>query len=361
MNILHLNSEPALRGGERQTLSLIKYLNQWGHNCLLTCSQGSAIAQKAKELGIITYEIKFQSEYNIFTLLKLYDIVKQNKIDLIHAHTSRTATYAGLIARLLCGKNVRCVVSRRVQFSTRGNPLRKLKYQCLPHKIIAISEGVKKVLVADGISEAKISVVYSGIEPQRFDVATEPDYLQRQLGIPRGAIIILNIAYLNPSKGLKYLLDAMSILLGSVRNIHLVQVGSGEMKQRLLAHADYLGISRHVTFAGRREDIPQLMHSCDIFVISSEQEGLCTSIMDAMVCAKPVVATKVGGIPEIVKDGETGFLVSPRDAQALADKIRVMLLDDNLRSEMGAKGRELILDSFTAERMARNTLDVYPR
>jgi glycosyltransferase involved in cell wall biosynthesis len=199
-------------------------------------------------------------------------------------------------------------------------------------------------------------LVYEGVpEPARAPGGREA---LASLGVPQHARVIGNVAALTGHKDHATLLEAMALVRARRPDARLVICGEGELRGALEARARSLGIADRVLFAGFRRDLDRLMPAFDVFCLSSHLEGLGTSLLDAMALGLPVVATSAGGIPEAVEDGETGRLVAPRDARALADALTGALADQRQLAAWGEAGRRRYLERFTAERMVDETLRV---
>jgi glycosyltransferase involved in cell wall biosynthesis len=182
-----------------------------------------------------------------------------------------------------------------------------------------------------------------------------------ELWLPTHAPVVMNIGALVPHKGHRHLIDAAAIVRRDVPDAHVVILGEGTLRATLEQQVRHLHLDRHVLLPGFRADVLAVLKSADLFVMSSETEGLGTSILDAMACGKAVVGTSAGGIPEIVEDGVTGLIVPPRDPEALAAAITKLLVDEPLRARMGAAGLARVRERFTVDRMIEGTLRVYER
>jgi glycosyltransferase involved in cell wall biosynthesis len=216
------------------------------------------------------------------------------------------------------------------------------------------------MLVADGVPDARAMTVHEGIDVGHVDAAP-PAALHEELWLPHLAPLVGNVAALVPHKGQRHLIEAAIPVMKQVPDARFIIAGEGELRPALERQIKEHHLEKHVLLAGFRPDVLSLHKAFDIFVMSSVTEGLGTSLLDAMLCSKPVVATAVGGIPEVVVDGETGFLVPPRDHEAMARAIVRLLEDEGLRKKMGDAGRARACERFSAERMVRDTLRVYQR
>ena len=162
-----------------------------------------------------------------------------------------------------------------------------------------------------------------------------------------------------PHKGQRHFVEAAALVVREVPDARFVIAGEGELRPTLEHLIKHLNLEKHVMLAGFRPDVLSVHKGFDIFVMSSITEGLGTSLLDAMACGKPIVATTAGGMPEVVQDGKTGILVPPRNDQAMADAIVKLLKDPALRERMGAAGLSRVNAKFSAERMVADTLQVY--
>ena len=216
------------------------------------------------------------------------------------------------------------------------------------------------MLVADGVPAVRTVTVHEGIDLGRIDAAP-PANLHEDLWLPHHAPIVGNVAALVPHKGQRHFIEAARLVLPHVPDARFVIAGEGELRSALEKQIKDHHLEKHVILAGFRPDVLSMHKAFDVFVMSSITEGLGTSLIDAMGASKPIVATTVGGIPEVVVDGETGFLVPPRDHEAMASAIIRLLTNDNLRRRMGAAARVRAESRFSAERMVQETLRVYQR
>jgi glycosyltransferase involved in cell wall biosynthesis len=247
------------------------------------------------------------------------------------------------------------IVSRRVDFVPKSHLLNRWKYRT-PRRIVAISERIADVMRAFGVSDERLRVVHSGIDASRFDVAP---LARASLGVAEDAPLLGNVAALVDHKDQRTLIAAMPAVLQRLPQLRLVIAGEGPLRPALEAQIAALQVGHAVTLLGQRSDVPRLLRTLDAFVLSSKEEGLGTSVLDAMACGLPVIACAGGGIPEMVRDGETGYLVPPQQPAALADAIiRAFTQRDATRAIVQAASARLDAQ-FTAERMVEGNIAVY--
>ena len=359
LTVIHVSTESGFRGGERQVRLLTDGLAARGHRCVVACPPGSALLEDRRLVGMGT-PLASRGEFDLLAARRLAGMVRAERADLLHAHTSHAHALVWL-AGLMAG--VPAVVSRRVDFPVGGNPLSRLKYHGRGIHYIAISDGVRRVLEAGGIPGNRIAVVHSGVDPSRYEPrgAARDESEAGQWGATRGVPLLVNVAALVDHKDHATLLRAAAVLRDRGVAFRLVVAGSGVLENELRALCHDLALDERVAFVGHVADLRPLFRAADVFVLSSHLEGLCTSILDAMLAGLPVVATRTGGVPEIVMDGRTGLLVPPRAPEALASAIGRMLADTDLRLGLAAAGREHVLSDFTATRMVEGTEAAYGR
>jgi glycosyltransferase involved in cell wall biosynthesis len=358
MKILHLNTERTWRGGEQQTLYLLQVLKERGIFCHLVCQPDSPLAQKAREAGLAVFPIAMRGEADPVACYRIRNLIKALQCDILHSHTSHAHSLA-FFASIGC--RVCRLVTRRVDFSIFRHSflgLSGIKYRYMAEYFIAISHKIKDVMVADGVSAERIFVVHSGIDLKRFEGVTG-DHLIQEFNIEPDEKVVINVAHLAGHKGQQFLVRAIPRVVEKFPEVRFFIVGKGELLAELKVLASSLGITRKLVFTGFRSDVGAFYKIADLFVMSSVQEGLGTAVLDALAEGKAVVATDCGGIPEIIRDGQTGRLVEPANPEALARGIIDALRHPELARQMANRGRRLVQNQFSIEAMAENNLAVY--
>jgi glycosyltransferase involved in cell wall biosynthesis len=253
----------------------------------------------------------------------------------------------------------RLIATRRIEFRVARNSFSRWKYgqvDCF----VAISEAVRERLISDGIRREQTTVVHEGVDVERI-VHLPAANVHAAFFLPTHAPIVGNIGALVAQKGQQHLIDAAAIVVRAVPDSRFVICGDGDLRPALEEQIKRKHLERHVFLAGFRPDVLELLKGFDLFALSSLQEGLCTSLVDAMAASKAAVATQVGGVPEVVAPGETGFLVPPRDHEGMADRIIKLLKNDALRARMGEAALKRARERFTVDRMVEGTLATYER
>ncbi|MGQ4807327.1 D-inositol-3-phosphate glycosyltransferase [Candidatus Entotheonellaceae bacterium PAL068K] len=352
MKIVHVDSHISWRGGEQQVVYLTGYLHDWGHQSLIVCQPHSALYQRASAAGVPTWPLRMRHEGDVVAAWQLGAYLRRRQVDLLHMHTPH-AHMLGLMASMMA-PSVKQVVSRRVDFAPRRNRLSRWKYTRPGVTYLAVSEAVRQVLIAGGVAAHQVQTVYSGIDLERFEAVPQAAPL-----FAAGTRVVGTVGHLAGHKGHRFLLDALPDVVRTEPQVGLVIAGSGALRLTLETQAAALGLADRVRFTGFRQDILALMRGFEVFVFPSVLEGLGTAILDAMALGKPVVATRAGGIPEVVEDGVTGLLVPARDPEALARALCHVLQHPEQGRAFGEAGRKRVERHFTAARMAAQTLQVY--
>lgn len=290
-------------------------------------------------------------------------IIEEEGIDLVHTHGVR-ATVLGQIAAL-------GVASARV-VATFHNTLDKGSFFILlgfflgflnrfaGTQVIAVSQAVKWELCRYlRVPSDRVEVIYNGIDPEEYQLQLLP--LLPPLDFDEGLPVIGTVARLEQRKGIRYLIEALPLIEREYKPVNCVVIGEGPERAVLEKRVKELGLAGRVKFLGFQEDILRFIQFFDVVVIPSLQEGQSIFCLEALACSRPVVASAVGGIPEIIRHGETGILVPPADPGAIADAVLTLLKDRELAKRLAMAGRELVLTRFTQEQMLRKTEEVYEK
>lgn len=376
VKILHLDTGREWRGGQKQVLFLTQGLEERGVVSVVATPQDSPLATRLRTLDLPMIPLPPGSPFTPKSVKMLQAVLADRHWHILHAHTAHAHTMGFISLRLPPRRSFHrpaVIVSRRVDFVPSRDPLTRLKFTTQGQTFICVSDAIAGVLRTYGVPSQHIRTVHSGVpipgeplpfEPLPFDHAPrrqeqERRDLRREIGMAEDAFVIGNIAQLVGHKGHRYLLDAMPTIAAAVPNARLLIFGAGELEGDLKRQSERLGLSTRVTFAGFRPDATRYLSAMDIFAISSVEEGLGTSILDAEAAGLAVVGTRAGGIPETIVDGQTGLLVEPQDADALATAIIELASDPARRAAMGRAGREWVKERFSSAQMVESTLAIY--
>lgn len=328
-----------------------------------------SILKAFDRIGINVFVLPSQSGPNsIRFFLELMRLVRKERIELVDFHFGSDVALAFIAASLrIFNRGVIVVRHQHNRYERRKHAafvqrrISRAKIACLlAHRVIAVSEAVKRDLLAHSIPETKVAVVQNGINVSRYQPSEEgARKIRKEFGFAEDIPVITAIAYACPRKGLGYLLEALPKVLEEKPSAKVLIVGGGPLTEALKKQASELGITESVIFGGARSDIPEILAATDVSVLPSLSEGMPAAILEAMSCARPVVASNLDEISEIVKDGETGFLVPPRNPGKIAEAITRLLKDEQLAKQIGKNGQKMVRDRFSVETMIENTLRVY--
>lgn len=356
---LHVDTARTWRGGQSQVLLTVLGLRARGHQTTLVVHPDGELRRRAGNADDI-YPLAPRMEIDLTAAWRLSRLLRERRPDIIHAHDAHAVAMTAL-ALSLGGATLptRFIASRRVIYHIGKNAFSRWKYRQVD-RFVCSSSYIRSVLVGDRIPPERLDVVRDGVDLEGVQTAP-PVNLHKTFWLPHGAPIVGNVAALDPDKGQRYLVDAAQLVVRKVPDARFLIVGQGDLEQTLRAQIKQLNLEKHVILTGFRSDVLSLHKGFDIFVMSSVSEGLGTSALDAMACGRPVVATEVGGLPEVVDHRETGLLVSARDPVSLAEALIELLQDRSLRERYGGAALERAHERFSADRMVEETVEVYRR
>lgn len=298
------------------------------------------------------------------TINTLSRVIRSNNIDLVHTHGVR-AGLIGQVAALLAGcKRVVATVHNCLNPDTPFFLIYRLVLAILGKAsithMITVSNALKQEMMTfEWFPDDRITVIYNGLNASEYQVEVDKISLRNSLGIPGDLPVIGSVARLEPNKGIKFLLEAVKDIDKIYGPVYVLIVGDGPEEESLKKITRELGIESRVIFAGFRSDVPQLLSLFDVAVIPSVNEGLSIFCLEALAAGVPVVASAVGGLPELIQPDVTGLLVPPGDLSALVEAIVFLLRNKDFARSLGHRGREMVVRQFTSEQMLARTIDVY--
>ncbi len=357
-------------GGNIVCLNLIDEALSRSWEVVVNSPTDGAFCNMLREREVSIYHLNTNRSFRWDAAWKMAEIIKHEQINLVHVH----APFAGSILACLAGKraNVPVIVHAHLQDPLSSNLLIR-NYQKMMSwwtsrvccsAIISVSEQVKNELIAEGFDARKFHVVYNGTSLTHQQI--EPKSIRYNLNIYDDVFVIVHVGRLCKAKGQHILLQAASILRQSDKKIIYLIIGNdleqnGAYLQQLKEMATELEVNDIVKFLGQRLDVPQILAAADLLVLPSSSEGLPLVILEAMAAGKPVIATSVGGVSEIVIHEETGLLIPVEDASALAGAILWMVKNPELARIMGSKALEMVKSSFSVEKMQQEVFDIYQK
>ncbi len=303
---------------------------------------------------------------DLVAFLKIYGLLRRERFDLVHTHTSK-AGILGRVAARLAGVPHIVHTPHGQAFNGYAGRLMTSLFVLLERwaatftdRIIGLTDQEIRDNLERRIGDPEQFVnIPSGIDLERFETSErEAAEVKASLGLLPSARLIGSVGRLEPVKGHEYLLDAFATLAPRFPDLYLALVGDGGLLPELRSRAENAGLTDRVLFLGWREDVPALLHAFDLFVFPSLSEGMGRALVEAMAAGLPVVATKAASIPEVLAEGEAGYLVEPASAASLAAGIETLLLDPELQSRLAKAGRERARN-YSVEAMLQKIGDVY--
>ena len=356
LNILHLSSAKSWRGGEQQIANLIKELRTDKVKQIVVCPSGSPLEDYCSKHKFKCNAFNKRFGFDPLFAWNVYKTCKKEKSTIIHAHDPQAHTTAVINGLFLFAKAA-IVINRRVIFPIKQSFFTKFKYNYSKvKKVICVSHAVKKE-VQKIVTEDKTTVIYSSINPSNLE-SFKTGLLRKELSLNENKQIIAVVSALTKEKGIETFLAAAKILLESKLNLHFVVIGQGILQDSLIKQSEKLQISDSVSFLGFRENVKELLLDIDLLLFTSKSEGLGTSLLEAVEMNVPIVAYNTGGIPEIVKHLETGYLVNEYSATEFAKGAKELLKDKTLCGSITKQAKE-DLGNFSSQKMAKSTLMVY--
>jgi glycosyltransferase involved in cell wall biosynthesis len=351
LKILHIDPEKNWGGGESQVLGLLSYLAARGHHIHLLAHPDGRLFQRSQEQSIRTMPLIVRNDFDLRPVFRLRRLIRDENYDIVHLHTKRAHVLSLWLRRGLA--KPKYVVTRRMDYPEANTWYTRYLYNRKVDGVVAISCKISKLLIEAGVEREKIRMIHSGIDPKPFEAAAKIGDVHPE------RVVVGMVAVLEERKGHRFLLEAAGRLKAQGYQIHYCVAGEGSLRRSLQKTATRLGVKDEVQFQGFVSDMPAFLSQVDILVLPSLFEGFGVSVLEAMAAGKAVIASRVGGLEELVTDTVTGLLVAPRDVDGLARAIAKLAGDRKLLREMGRKGRARLQANFTIERMAEQNEDYY--
>jgi len=349
LTILHVDPEKSWGGGQQQLVDLCRYLAQQGHRQLVACRPDGQLRPVLDELGIAVQPLVIRNDIDLVAAWHLRGVLQRYAFDIVHFHTARAHALAPFLPR----RGSRFVATRLMDYPPHFRPRVQLLYNWSVDGVIAISEAIANVLVQAGVDARRLRVIHLGIDCDRFARSVGHREAARQgWAVRPDEIVLFTAAVLEPRKGHHVLLAAFAELVAAGLPLRWVICGDGTLRAQLEQDVRRRGVGDKVVFCGFSAAVERLLPGADVFVLPSLHEGLGIAAIEAMAVGLPVVASRVGGLPEIVTHGETGLLVPAGDAAALAAAIREVIADPDRARSMARRGRTRAFARFTTTQMA---------
>ena len=348
-------------GTERLVIEIVKALSPAVDSMVCCLDQPGSWAGELTARGVTVESLGRRPGFHPGLGRRIADLAARRHVDVLHCHHYSPFVYGQLAA--LFARPLRIVFTEHGRLSDGGPSLKRRLVNPwigrLPDAIYAVSEDLRRHMIAEGLPADRVRVVHNGIDPGARPTPDDRAAARRALGIGSGALLVGTAGRLDPVKDLPVLLDAFAALRRARGDARLVVIGDGAERHALQQRVQALGPDGGVTLTGYRGDVRRCLAALDIYVNSSTHEGVSLTILEAMAAALPVAATRVGGTPEVVLDGETGLLVPPRSPASLARALTSLASDPAARRSMGHAGRCRVKRHFSVETMTSQYLRAY--
>ena len=361
LRVVTLVDRPTVTGGaERLAVQVAARLDRDRFESVLCASRRTDEPLLAAELADAGVEVLNLGRESKLDLRAWRPLVRRlrNGVDVVHAHMFGSNVWGTVLGRLT---SVPVIVAHEHTWSFQGRPVRRFLDRELVGRyadafVAVAAEDRRKMIEVEGVDAEKIRLVPNGIPDP---VPGDGGAVRRELRIDADAPVIGVVCELRAQKALEVLFAAAARLRGELPALKVLVAGDGPEREHLEAEVERLGLEGTILLLGIRRDVPALLGALDVAVLSSDYEGSPLSVMEYMAAAKPVVSTRVGGVPELVAEDVHGLLVEPRDPEALAEAVARLLRDPALARRLGAEGRRRQQREFSLEAMVRRIEDLY--
>lgn len=360
MRIVHVDTEKGFRGGENQVLLLMQGLRGLGVEQCLLAREGEELARRAAAEGFEVHTVARPVSWLPGAKKRLRELALGNAPSIVHAHTGNAHSLAAAAA----AGRAPILVTRRVDFPLKSNPWTRRKYTEPGTWFVAISRAIADVLERGGVDASRIVLIHSGVKTDRFVGSTGRDRVREEWGVSPDRTLVGMVGSWVDHKDPLNLVEAAFQCTRvaespTADSLRFALVGDGPLRPHLEGAVAGFKLQERVTLAGWRNDVGDCLAAFDLFVMPSKLEGLCTSLIDAQAVGLPCIATRAGGMPDVVTHGENGLLIEPRDPKALAAAILRLAADPELQRRFRENGPRIAEERFSAERMVERYVETY--
>lgn len=370
-NLLYVFDNMEFGGGERVFAQIINRLSIERYRIIVACLPTGAFIEKIKRSGVQIKSVDMRKRFNPGVIFQLADLMKREKVDIVHSQGARADFFARIAAKLAGAPIVVSTVPMPVE-GFDVNPLRKLIYMAFNRfserfvdRFMVVSDALEKMMIEKhGIEPQRVVKIYNGIEKDEYcipdkEIACRRSRFRKEFGLRDDVPVVVAIGRLVWQKGFEYFIEAMPGVLKRFKEARFLIVGEGQMEDDLKEKSRRLMLEDRIIFTGFRKDIRDVLASLDVFVMPSLLEGLPVVLLEAMAMIKPIVATKIEGIIEVLENGVTGLLVSPKDPQILSEAIVDLLIHKDKARQMGLAARKVVEERFGVDIMVQKVEKVY--
>jgi len=366
VRILFLVNGFAIGGAEVKLLELVKEIKkrspQTYYPIVCAIGQGGPLQERFEKMNVETYVFPKKHKYDVFLIYKVYQLLKKKRIDILQTNLYY-ADIIGAYAAKLAGMTK--VISWDAMTAPYHYGIKNLLAYRLASKwfvvSVAVSNAIKtKIIQERHVPADKTTTIHYGVDLQYF-LDTKNQAYRKILGFHSKDIVLGTVARLSEQKGHRYLIDAIKEIVKKYENIRVLFIGDGPLRKKLELQVNQLGLDSIIKFLGFRSDVKEILGVLDIFILPSLFEGLPNVVLEAMACGKPVIATNVSGIPEIIVDHQTGILIPPKDSNAIVQAIFQMLENPKKMKMMGKMSRKRVEEEFNLKKQVNSFIELYEK
>jgi len=356
-NILHTEWSEGWGGQEIRILQDARVLTRRGHRVELLVRPGGRLEENARRLGLPVIPQRIRHAYDLKALLRLVRLIRLERFHVVNTHSS-VDSWVCSAAALLAEAPV--LVRTRHLSVPVANHVFNVVYRW-PDGIVTTAEAIRQRMIeVNGFDPERVVSIPTGVDLDEFDPGLDPGPIREELGLGPTDRVAAMVAVLRSWKRHEIFLEAAALLARTRPELRFLVVGEGPRRPNIEARIAELGLRDRVVMTGHRTDVPRILAVSDICVLTSESsEGVPQSVLQYQAMARPVAATAVGGIPEIIEAGRTGLLCPPNDPQALAAAMGRILDDPELARDLGRNARRMVEAKHSLEAMAEATLGFY--
>jgi glycosyltransferase involved in cell wall biosynthesis len=357
-SIVHTEWSDGFGGQEHRILLECREMMRRGHEALIVCRPESLLLAKARESGISAAPVPIRSSADLAAVAAMVRIFRGRETTVVNTHSGKDS-WVGSMAAKIAGVPL-LIRTRHISVPIRRHAL-NLVYRW-PDGYISTGEMIREHLVAEGIPASRVVSIPTGVDPKRFSPTVDGSRIRQEFGVEEGTFLVSMVAVLRSWKRHDIFLEMARLLRGRGLPVKALVAGEGLGRERIEAEIAGKKLSGTVILAGYREDIPEIFAASDAVVLPSDRfEGVPQVILQAMAMGRPVIASPIGGIPEVVHPEKTGILCPAGDAVAYADALARIAGDPSLGKRLGRAGRKLILGQYTVVAMCERTEAFYSR
>ena len=364
VRVLKFVADFRIGGTERQFVTLTKRLDPALFDLSLAClKRRGEFLDQIESTGLPLTDYPITSFHGVDTARmqwKLLGDLRRNRVEIVHAYGFYPNIFATAAAKMAGAIAVASIRDQGDMWSPMQNRAQRWILR-LADAVVVNAASVRDILVRDGYDERRIVVIRNGVDLSRFETRSTEGTLRRELGLPERTPIVAALCRLHEVKGVEHFLEAAVALSRRFPEARFIVAGDGYHRPALEQYAAQLGLAGRVIFTGFRHDVPQFLSQVQVSVLPSLSEALSNTLLESMAAGVPVVATRVGGNPEVVEHGVTGFLVPSREPEALSATIGRLLEQPSLAQAMGRAGRQRVHEHFSLDRLTEETEGLYIR